>query len=262
MITHDIGENLNKFDSILFMKNGKLLYNLSYEQLKEQSEFKGWIFIKKFLVLICISIFLISLFLLIFNKTTNYTSKINNGINVDKKEQKEIANLETEFKIKNISIFDTTYEELIDIMGKPLSITNIKDNIVITNYGYFSILSYPNIQFTVNSDNNFDLTDSTVIEIDIINSKISTTKGIKINDNIDKLKKEYSIEKIYPLEKNTEYPLSWSIIKGFKNNNYELKIDDYDEYCYIQSEKKPIALIFLLKNNIIKRIILRNVTAS
>ncbi|WP_373899425.1 hypothetical protein ACER0A_001460 [Haloimpatiens sp. FM7315] len=121
---------------------------------------------------------------------------------------------------------------------------------------------YPNIQFTVNSNNNFDLTGSTVIEIDIINSKISTTKGIKINDNKDKLKKEYSLKQIYPLEKNSEYPLSWSIIKGFKNNKYELKIDDYDEYCYIQSKKRPIAIIFLLKNNIIKRIILRNVTAS
>ncbi|WP_392486817.1 hypothetical protein ACER0A_001455 [Haloimpatiens sp. FM7315] len=103
-------------------------------------------FIKKFLVIICISVFLfvflfISLLLVNFNKTVDYTGKINNGINVKKKEQKEIVNLENEFEIKNISVFDTKYEELIDIMGKPLSITNIKDKIVIANDGYFSILS-------------------------------------------------------------------------------------------------------------------------
>lgn len=40
MITHDIGENLNKFDRILFMEGGKLIYNLPYEEIKDKEEFK------------------------------------------------------------------------------------------------------------------------------------------------------------------------------------------------------------------------------
>lgn len=40
MITHDIGESLNKFDRILFMESGKLMYNLPYEKLKDKKEFK------------------------------------------------------------------------------------------------------------------------------------------------------------------------------------------------------------------------------
>ena len=40
MITHDIGENLSRFDSILFMANGELLYNLPYDELKSKKLFK------------------------------------------------------------------------------------------------------------------------------------------------------------------------------------------------------------------------------
>lgn len=41
MITHDIGENLDRFDSILFMENGSLIYNLPYEELKDKKEFRS-----------------------------------------------------------------------------------------------------------------------------------------------------------------------------------------------------------------------------
>lgn len=40
MITHDIGENLNRFDKILFMEGGSLIYNLPYQELKDKNEFK------------------------------------------------------------------------------------------------------------------------------------------------------------------------------------------------------------------------------
>ena len=39
MITHDIGDNLNAFDNILFMEEGNLIYNLPYEEIKETREF-------------------------------------------------------------------------------------------------------------------------------------------------------------------------------------------------------------------------------
>lgn len=40
MITHDIGENLESFDEILFMEGGRLIYTLPYEELKGKKEFK------------------------------------------------------------------------------------------------------------------------------------------------------------------------------------------------------------------------------
>jgi len=40
MITHDIGENLRRFDRILFMEGGKLIHTLPYEKLKDKKEFK------------------------------------------------------------------------------------------------------------------------------------------------------------------------------------------------------------------------------
>lgn len=40
MITHDIGENLEKFDEVLFMDDGKLIYSLPYGKLKHKKEFK------------------------------------------------------------------------------------------------------------------------------------------------------------------------------------------------------------------------------
>lgn len=40
MITHDIDESLSKFDKVLFMDKGKLIYELPYQELKETQEYK------------------------------------------------------------------------------------------------------------------------------------------------------------------------------------------------------------------------------
>lgn len=39
MITHDLDENLSKFDRVLFMEDGKLIYNLPYKDIKNKKEF-------------------------------------------------------------------------------------------------------------------------------------------------------------------------------------------------------------------------------
>lgn len=39
MVTHDIGKSLEKFDSVILMKNGQILYNLPYAELADRKEF-------------------------------------------------------------------------------------------------------------------------------------------------------------------------------------------------------------------------------
>lgn len=39
MVTHDVGRSLERFDSIILMKNGQILYNLPYAQIVNQKEF-------------------------------------------------------------------------------------------------------------------------------------------------------------------------------------------------------------------------------
>ncbi|KGG80972.1 hypothetical protein Y919_03095 [Caloranaerobacter azorensis H53214] len=176
--------------------------------------------------------------------------------------EKIVSDISSDFKTNNISIFDTTYEQLIKIMGKPMNVTCIQDENVITNYGYFSILSYEGVEFIINSDDGFNLANGIVVEIDIVNSNVSTTRGITINDTKEKVKNTYSVEEFYPLGNKNEYPINPIRIKSFIRGKSEIKIDEYDEYCYIQSKDKPIALIFLFKDNIVKRIMLRHLTAG
>ncbi|WP_427337836.1 hypothetical protein [Caloranaerobacter sp. DY30410] len=176
--------------------------------------------------------------------------------------EKSVSDISNEFKINNVSIFDTTYEQLIEIMGEPINATCIQDEIVIVNYGYFSILSYEGVEFVMNSDDGFNLANGIVTEIDIVNTNVSTTRGITINDTKEKVKNTYSIGEFYPLGNNNEYPIHLSCIKGFRRGKSEIKIDEYDEYCYIQSKDRPIALIFLFKDNVVKRIMLRHLTAG
>lgn len=177
-------------------------------------------------------------------------------------EQTQNGFKENDFIINNISIFNTTYEELIKIMKNPKIITNIEDKNIVGNYGYLSVLSYKGLEITINTGNNFNLTNGLVTEIDIVSSHVSTTRGISINDTKEKVQETYSIKEIYSLKNNNEYPIHTSIIKGFKRNKSEINMNEYDEYCYIQNEEKPIAIIFLFKDNIVRRIVLRHLTAG
>ena len=39
MVTHDVGKSLERFDSVILMKNGQILYNLPYAQIVDRKEF-------------------------------------------------------------------------------------------------------------------------------------------------------------------------------------------------------------------------------
>ncbi len=39
MVTHDVGKSLERFDSVILMKNGQILYTLPYAQIAQRREF-------------------------------------------------------------------------------------------------------------------------------------------------------------------------------------------------------------------------------
>ncbi|MDE7029671.1 MAG: hypothetical protein K2P63_06790, partial [Lachnospiraceae bacterium] len=39
MVTHDVGTSLERFDSVILMKDGQILYNLPYAQIVDRKEF-------------------------------------------------------------------------------------------------------------------------------------------------------------------------------------------------------------------------------
>ena len=216
---------------------------------------------KAFFVIILLATILITF--IIFKNSSNFHEQKKSIANEIINTTDKISNLSDEdFKIEGVLIFDTTYEKLIKIMGKPVSINKIEDKNIATDFGYFSVISYEGVEFTINSNNSYDLANGNVAEIDIVSPKVSTSRGITINDTLDKIKHKYPIKYIYSFKTNSEAPLHTNVIKVFKRGEKELHLKDYDKYCFIQSNNKPIALIFLLKNNIVKRIVVRHLTAG
>jgi len=174
---------------------------------------------------------------------------------------REFRDNSEDFVINRIKLFSTTYEELINILGKPRKITKLEN--AIPNQGYFSVLSYPELEITLKClGDNFNLEKGKVVEIDITDSNIKTMRQISINDTKEKVMKVYNIQKSkkYTIE-DREGGMVGSRIHGLKTYKFGYYLD-YDEYCYILKVDVPIALIFLFENNKVSRILLRHLSSG
>lgn len=199
-------------------------------------------------------VFIICLILIIiFKGIANDTNKTNESQNIST--QDDLNN-----SFRPITIFETKYEQLIEIMGEPINITDIQDESIIINFGYFTILSYEGIEFTVYTKKDFELTNGTVVEIDITDTK-AQIMGTDLNTTKDTIKDKYSIDAIHSLE-NTEEPISDFVLKGLKRGVLEVDLDNYDDYCYLKDKESSIAIIFLFENGLVKRILIRHLTAG
>ncbi|WDV44195.1 hypothetical protein PV797_11725 [Clostridiaceae bacterium M8S5] len=204
--------------------------------------------------------YVISIFTIVIIALLSFYYVLNNDKDV--KDRKLAGYIENDFKIKNILIFDTKYEQLIEILGQPLKTTNITDETIISHHGYFVILHYEGMNVTIDAGVNFDLKNGTVTEIDITDKNITTFRGVTVNETFKKIKQIYGIKEKYPLNSGKEKPLADMKIQGLKRGNEQIDLETYTDYCYFTFDDKPIAMIFLLDNDVVKKIVVRNLTAD
>lgn len=155
--------------------------------------------------------------------------------------------------------YNMPYPKVEQLLGQPISKTDL-DNDTEMLYGHYTMLEYPGLEITFNTDKEFNIDNSksNIIELDITSSNYKTSSGITIGSFKTVLKSIYGITDFFsPLD---EILIGSQRIRGFRRES--VPFVDYDEYCYVHNSKEPIGLIFLIKDDRVVRILIRHLTAG
>ncbi|MDN5300217.1 MAG: hypothetical protein PWP51_2770 [Clostridiales bacterium] len=207
-----------------------------------------------------IMIILISSFLMLGCTHTQITNDNIGSVNKNNKLDIEDGDTYKDVSILGIT-FGTKYQDVVDMLGEPIKIIPIKDEMTIVDKGYYSLLEYKDYEVVVYDNENFQVSpDCIIVEIDAIDEEYVTSKGIHIGSTIEDVMNEYGLKKEEIYDKSNEEIICNMRITGLRVDTS--KFVDYDKYCFITKEDDPRALIFLFEDSKVVRILIRHLTAD
>lgn len=157
--------------------------------------------------------------------------------------------------------FGTQYKKVVEVLGEPNNLIPIKNEAVVANKGYFSVLEYEGLQLVVSVNERYELIENTeVVELDVLNDKYTTSKGICCGSTKEEVKEVYELDDNQFFMKEDSGPIDMSRIAGLRREL--LPFEEYNEYCLIEIYDDPVALVILFNKEEVVRILIRHLTAD
>lgn len=154
------------------------------------------------------------------------------------------------------------YEEL-SAFGEVKVITPVKDEAVVTNKGYFDVVEYEGLTATVSAGTDFILPENAAIySLTIFSDAYTDSKGLKVGDSKEKLMREYNLYE-HELISAGEYEEEYEELYRIQDDGIAVhELPAYDFFYPADKGNSPIILIYLIKDDCINGILLRNLTAD
>ncbi|SCY50957.1 hypothetical protein [Alkaliphilus peptidifermentans] len=156
--------------------------------------------------------------------------------------------------------FGMSYKEVIDVLGEPDGIINIEDEGLIILKGYFMLLVYDHIElimYNSNYEKKFDISDSTIIQIDITKAHVNDA-DIKVGDSIEVVKNQYDL-KGHKIDAYEESDFYRSLVRNYRQYD---AVEVYFLHGGVIGEMPVVIAIYVDESNIITRIVLGLPTAG
>ncbi len=190
----------------------------------------------------------------------NDANAINNNSDTGGVQEENFETDKDHIAINEIS-FGTQYKKVVEVLGEPNDTIPITDEAIVVNKGYFSVLEYEGLQLVVSVNENYELLEnSDVVELDVLNDAYSTSKGIRCGSTKEEVKELYELDDNQFFMKEDSAPIGKSRIAGLRRER--LPFEAYDEYCLIEKDDYPVALVILFNEEEVVRILIRHLTAD
>lgn len=158
--------------------------------------------------------------------------------------------------------FGSKYEDL-SAWGEPKAITQIKDEAVVINKGYFDVVEYDGLAATVSAGTDWILPENAAIySLTVLSDAYTDSEGLKVGDSKEKLMKQYNLYE-HELIRAGEYEEEYEELYRIHDDGIAVhELPDYDFFYPAERGNSPIILIYLIKDDCINGILLRHLTAD
>lgn len=151
-------------------------------------------------------------------------------------------------------------------LGEPVSIMPVENQSVINNKGFYVGVDYTGLEVTMKSDDDFRLMPSSAIYAITITGKDVMALGFyPVGTSKLKLQQVYQLKEDDFLEKNKNFSDSDERVETYRIEYDGIRkhnIPEYDSFCIIHEPDNPVALIYLLKEEMVKAVLVRHLTAD
>lgn len=156
----------------------------------------------------------------------------------------------------------SSYADCIEIFGEPLVLKPIEAENIVVNKGHFAVVDFTDFTIVFDTDENYELDSSkaSVVELDMEGGNVLTSKGVGIGFEVDEILDTYGLSNDDFIVDPYEGFIGASRINGM-GSEYSDEFE-YDGYISVTDQKEPVALIFLIKDFVVERIVIRHLTAG